>query len=205
MLWMVWFLRQVLASTDLLRVGFVSDLHPCTVPDTPTFTTLSNLIEVSTKFQNNLQEITMTSNVCDEASTTPTSSTQIHVATSDSCWQLVHPDHHNVYDMTSWVSAHPGKIIKTFTSSFIFVEPVYSLCSFFYLCFWFTGGGDKITAFAESGCVLLVYPHHHKMSRWEQNKHAHLDAAEGFRLVGKEHQRHHLANHNIMDGISAVK
>lgn len=112
------------STSRWVRIGSASS---CTVPDTPTFTTLSNLIEVSTKFQNDLQEIKMTSNVCDEASTTPTSSTQIHVTTSDSCWQLVHPDHHNVYDMTPWVSAHPGKIIKIFISSFIFVEPVFIL------------------------------------------------------------------------------
>jgi len=81
----------------------------CNVLSTPTYLTLSNRLELHSYFENELREIKMLDTTeCDVASTTPSNTNQIMVVAQSSCWGLVHPDHHNVYDMTPWVTMHPG-------------------------------------------------------------------------------------------------
>ena len=46
--------------------------------------------------------------VCDIPSTTPSDTVNVQIIFDQSCWQLAHPNHHDVYDFTPWVIWHPG-------------------------------------------------------------------------------------------------
>lgn len=82
--------------------------------------TVSTIIFLLSKAEgSDLRDITLHSrsnHQCDIASTTPSSATVIAVSIEKACWRLIHPDEYNVFDMTSWVSDHPGgpKVIKQF-------------------------------------------------------------------------------------------
>ena len=45
---------------------------------------------------------------CDVATTTPSTGRVITVSFQSECWKLIHPDQYSVFDMTPWVSEHPG-------------------------------------------------------------------------------------------------
>jgi len=61
-----------------------------------------------------LREITYsdTDQECKVSSTTPSNLTDITLIADGACWKLVHEDHYSVYDMTPWVSSHPGGAAK---------------------------------------------------------------------------------------------
>ena len=45
---------------------------------------------------------------CIVANTSPTIETDVVVEFESMCWKLVHQDHYSVYEMSTWVSNHPG-------------------------------------------------------------------------------------------------
>ena len=45
---------------------------------------------------------------CDIPSTTPSDNVNVQVIFDESCWQLAHPNHHDIFDFTPWVTVHPG-------------------------------------------------------------------------------------------------
>ena len=87
------------------------------VTDQSTLTTLSNLLlnagEDSSVYSTEsgwLRDIEYSSGSCDKDMTTPnaTDRSYVLVLAGDTCWELVHQDLYNVYEMTPWVEQHPG-------------------------------------------------------------------------------------------------
>lgn len=77
--------------------------------DSETKNTLADLI--SDADGSNLRDITFQSSrstICNIETTTPSTDNIIMVQIGTECWELVHSDHHSVYDMTPWVTKHPG-------------------------------------------------------------------------------------------------
>ena len=97
-------------SNTRSRWELVTDVSECAedigISDN-TKETLANLLNNTDGLS--LRDIIYSSNdKCSVQQTAPSPTKTIKILVDSTCWKLVHEDHYSVYDMTPWVSQHPG-------------------------------------------------------------------------------------------------